>query len=123
SITKVIVDIIKKPILIEDIHFHRITSAGISESDHRQMREEFQKYVQERQSFRPKQTVQFQTEGFIRLMAPLYWQKKIYGSCSFLYGLDEEAPSDLDRMILERTVTVCSLLLLNEKVNFEAEER
>ncbi|BAQ11914.1 transcriptional regulator, pucr family [Bacillus sp. OxB-1] len=123
SITKVIVDIIKKPILIEDIHFHRITSAGISESDHRQMREEFQKYVQERQSFRPKQTVQFQTEGFIRLMAPIYLQKKIYGYCSFLYGLDEESPSDIDRMILERTVTVCSLLLLNEKVNFEAEER
>ncbi|MFS0574714.1 XylR N-terminal domain-containing protein [Sporosarcina sp. 179-K 3D1 HS] len=123
SIAEVIVAVTDTPILIEDIHFHRITSAGISEVELQKIGEEFQAYAKDVQPFQPKQTIQFQTDGFIRLMAPIYLQKKIYGYCSFIYKLGDNAPSDIDQMILERTVTVCSLYLLNEKVSFEAEER
>lgn len=123
SIADVIVAITKTPILIENIHFHRITSAGMTEDDLQLIGQEFQSYIQERLTFQPRQTIQFQTNGFVRLMAPIYLQKKRYGYCSFIYEVGKSAPSDIDQLILERTVTVCSLYLLNEKVSFEAEER
>ena len=58
-----------------------------------------------------------------RLVSPIYLQEKIVGYCSFLYDEKDKIQREVDSMIIRRVSTVCSFILLNEKVKLESEER
>lgn len=111
---------IKRPIIVEDV-FHQILKVkGISHEEYFPVQCEFKGYLE-------KNAVQYmkslQHSQCYRLVTPIFLQEKIVGYCSFLYDLPDKLQSEVDSMIIRRVSTVCSFILLNEKVKLDSMER
>ncbi|MCG7335783.1 XylR N-terminal domain-containing protein [Sporosarcina sp. ACRSM] len=123
SIASVMFEITEIPIVIEDVNFQTIASAGVSFDEYEQMQIDFQQTMKGYQPLRLGQTIELRVAQHRRVVTPIVLQNKLFGYCSFLYGADEVSIGEIDKMILERAAMVCSMCILNEKTSFETEER
>ncbi len=123
SIASVIYEITEIAIVIEDVNYRMIASAGVSFDEYEQMQIDFQQTMKGQQPLRLGQTIELHAIQHRRAVTPIVLQNKLFGYCSFLYALDEVNIGEIDRMILERAAMVCSMSILNEKTSFETEER
>lgn len=123
SIARVMFNTAKTPIIIEDINFEAIAYAGLKSDELEQISEDFQQSFPNKKDLLQNETIERQFALHRRVMTPIFLQNKVFGFCSFIYASDKVERPQIDRMILERAATVCSLYLVNEKASFEAEER
>lgn len=123
SIARVIYEITEIPIVIEDVNYRMLASAGVSFDEYEQIQIDFQQTMKGQQPLRLGQTIELRAVQHRRVVTPIVLQNKLFGYCSFLYALDEVNIGESDRMILERAAMVCSMSILNEKTSFETEER
>lgn len=111
---------IKKPIIVEDVFHQILKMKGITEENYHPLQGEFREYLKEN-AIRNIKTIRH--SDCCRLVSPIYLQEKIVGYCSFLYDEKDKLQREVDSMIIRRVSTVCSFILLNEKVKLESEER
>lgn len=123
SIAKVMFDMTDIPILIEDVNFKAIASAGLIENQLMTIEEDMRQYKEGQSQLNIKQTTRVTRSNHFRVMTPIVLQNKTFGYCSFIYKCEMSDSKEMDEMILERAATVCSLYVLNEKTTFETEER
>ncbi|SDN85176.1 XylR N-terminal domain-containing protein [Tenuibacillus multivorans] len=116
SIADVVFEETDLPVLIEDAHFNPIASSGMTP----QRVYEIQEALKQGQEL--KQTEVIEVDLCVRLITPIFLNQQLLGYCSFIKGVTDQF-SKVDQMIIERTATVCSLYMLNEKNAFEATER
>ncbi|WP_042348493.1 XylR N-terminal domain-containing protein [Bacillus massiliigorillae] len=68
----------------------------------------------------------YEEEQFRLLYTPIVLQQRTWGYCAFVIMKeleDNKEFTEINKMVLERISTVCSLYILNEKNSFEALER
>ena len=111
---------IKKPIIVENV-FHQIHKMkGITQENYHPLQCEFREYLKDN-AIQSIKTMQH--SDCWRLVSPIYLQEKIIGYCSFLYDEKDKFQREVDNMIIRRVSTICSFILLNEKVKLESLER
>ncbi|SDJ07953.1 XylR N-terminal domain-containing protein [Alteribacillus bidgolensis] len=125
SIADVVFEETEIPITIQDLKFQLLAFAGLPP----------ERYEELELDFKSKFEQEFNNHGYFsitkrvsspshhRIITPIILEKKRVGYCSFIYGNQDKEAFEVDQMILERTATVCSLYMLNEKNAFEATER
>src|SRR5699024_1605336 len=133
SIAEAVYDATATPGVIVDNNHHPLAYTGLPTSKINELNEEFKTYLQYEQHsirdengqvFKPiQQAKQFNLESHIRLITPIFLNKKIMGYCSFIYLEEQSINLKIHKMILERIAMVSSLFLLNEKTKFEADRR
>lgn len=123
SIARVMFNSSKIPIVIEDVNFKTIASAGLTSVELSRLNADLQVAFIGKEQIHQNKTIELETTIQRRLMTPIFLQKKIFGYCSFIYSVDEIDRNELDAILLERASIVCSLYLVNEKARFETEER
>lgn len=123
SIARVMFEMMNIPILIEDLNFKEIASAGLLESQLSQIEQDMEEYQMNHPHLNIKQTTSLIKNQYMRVMTPIILQNKTFGYCSFIYEDETNDSKDMEEMILERAATVCSLYVLSEKTTFETEER
>lgn len=126
SISEIVYETTKLPILITDLNFQPFAYSGITDDAYATIADQLTQVLDSshqmcKSSF--KSTNHLSLTDLQLLMTPIFLQKKLYGYCIFMYGDNQSTVSDIDRMVIERVSSVCSLYLLNEKTSFEAEQR
>lgn len=128
SIAKVLHQISKLPVFIEDVNVQLIAAAGIPEQEASLFSEKLKKcFHKNRQKYSDNLKYSKQTlflncsPEHKRMITPIYLHRKIVGYCSFLYR--ETVPQEVDKLILEHGALACSLYLLNERTRFNTEQR
>lgn len=101
------------PSIIEDQSGNIISFSGISKAE-----AEGKKYRQKKELRKTGLQTLGQEQ---KLMAPIFFQKKITGYCSLIF--EGQSPTELDKMILERAALSCSTIMLNERTKFLTEQR
>jgi sugar diacid utilization regulator/predicted hydrocarbon binding protein len=133
EIANLVYDIVKIPIMIEDIDHRMITFSGLSEAKYLELKTDMETYIQENASKdlfqrKEKQKLPFRKKTIKttiqkRLITPILVQKELVGYCEFIYeDLEKESHQD-DILFLDRLTNAASLILLNEKTSFESFER
>ncbi|MBB6446642.1 XylR N-terminal domain-containing protein [Bacillus benzoevorans] len=111
---------IKRPVIVEDV-FHQILKVkGITKEEYDPIQSEFKGFL-EKNALQYIKTLQH--SDCCRLVTPIFLQEKMVGYCSFLYDVEDKLHKEVDSMIIRRLSTVCSFILLNEKVRLESMER
>jgi sugar diacid utilization regulator/predicted hydrocarbon binding protein len=111
---------IKRPVIVEDV-FHQILKVkGITNEEYDPIQCEFKGFL-EKNALQYVKTLQH--AKCYRLVTPIFLQEKVVGYCSFLYDRKDKLQNEVDSMIIRRLSTVCSFILLNEKVKLESMER
>ncbi len=110
------------PIMIDNTKHNLIAHAGFGLINSLQHYQTFLEALQQEEAQDWFKIRRVSYNGCQFLTSPIMLKKKYIGSCTFVYG-ENEQPTKVDQMILERTATVCSLYMLNEKTTFEAMER
>jgi len=111
---------IKVPVVVEDIYQQVVIVKGVTKEEYEPIKKEF---FDRLKTEAPIQTIAtIQHSEYTRLVSPIYLQEKIVGYCSFLYK-EKKCNYEIDSMIINRVSTVCSVILLNEKVKLESTER
>lgn len=133
SIAEVVYKETATPGIITDDKHNPIAYTGISSLQLNELNEEFTSYLQYKQTSRNEQnkpvfqeiheTKWMRLAHHIRLITPIYLQKKIKGYCSFIYFDEQASHSKIHKMIVERIALVSSHFLLNEVTKFETEQR
>lgn len=115
------------PVLIEDIDCNLLAVGGIDRKEalrySADLKNRISKQgVQQKRGFQPIDKTLLLDTSFHhkRVITPIYLSQKIIGYCSFLYH--EDVLQEVDKIILERASTVCSLYLLNERTRFHADQ-
>ncbi|MBS4214231.1 V4R domain-containing protein [Neobacillus rhizophilus] len=111
---------IKIPILIEDRHGNMIVQYGLTEAQLKEL-----KSVRKAKMFYVEsynQTQYFESEKFNELKTPIYLENKVFAYCSFIY-YEHIRKEPNDHTFLERISTISTLCFINEKIQFEAQER
>lgn len=128
NITDMVNRLLSIPVTIEDLSFQNIVHSGLDENKYSQLKKDIREELLEKQrktnvlpSF--TQTNRLEMSNHIRLVTPIFVQKKVIGYCSFIYFTDLSNKVDDDILFLERVANVTSLILLNEKTSFEALEK
>ena len=91
------------------------------EEEYEPIKKEFQ-YILDKSGLIRTITV-LQHSNCTRLVSPIYLQEKIVAYCSFFYKENSQESYETDTMIIRRVSTICSFILLNEKVELETTER
>ena len=112
---------IMKPVVVEDLIDQVTFVKGMTNDEYEPIKKEFQHYL--RKAGCIQNTTEIQHSHYTRLVSPIYLQGKIVAYCSFLYEGEHKFNYEMDSMIIGRVSTVCSLILLNEKVKLESTER
>lgn len=126
SISDIVYETTKIPIIISDLNVQPFAYSGITDDEYATIAEQISQLVH---SSRPPSKSPFKSTSHLSLndlhllITPIFLQKKLYGYCIFIYHDHQTAVSEIDRMVLERVSSVCSLYLLNEKTSFETEQR
>ncbi|RLL47023.1 PucR family transcriptional regulator [Oceanobacillus piezotolerans] len=128
ELTRVAFEIIQTPIIIESSDQELIASSGITDERYIQLQEDLREnngdsaYIQAKHSGLLKGKV-IKTEKQIRLITPLIVQKRMVGYCSFLYDGEPNQSVKKNHLLLDRFSNAVSLIMLNEKTEFESLER
>jgi sugar diacid utilization regulator/predicted hydrocarbon binding protein len=133
EISNLVFDIVKVPILIEDIDHRTIAFSGLSEEKYFELKLDMENYIQENAAkdlfqrkekqklhFR-KKTIKTPTQE--RLITPILVQKELIGYCEFIYEGLTNGQHEEDYLFLDRFANAASLILLNEKTSFKSFER
>ena len=112
---------IMKPVVVEDLIDQVTFVKGMTNEEYEPIKKEFQQYL--RKAGCIQKMTEIQHSHYTRLVSPIYLQGKIVAYCSFLYEGEHKFNYEMDSMIIGRLSTVCSLILLNEKVKLESTER
>jgi len=111
---------IKVPVVVEDLYQQVVLVKGMTKEEYEPIRKEFFNSLK---TEAPIQSItKIKHSQCMRLVSPIYLQEKIVGYCSFLY-MENKSKLDIHPMIINRVSTVCSVILLNEKVKLESTER
>ncbi|MFC3041806.1 XylR N-terminal domain-containing protein [Virgibacillus xinjiangensis] len=115
------------PVSIEDLSFENISFSGLGKEEFLRLDSEFQEELVSRKNGQAlpcfTKTKQLEMPGHVRLVNPIFLQKKVVGYCTFVYPDCLERSPEQDVPFIERMANVCSLILLNEKTSFEALEK
>lgn len=124
SISDIVYETTKIPIIISDLNVQPFAYSGVTDDEYATIAEQLPQLIHSSPSKSPfKSTNHLSLTDLHLLITPIFLQKKLYGYCIFIYHDHHTAVSEIDRMVLERVSSVCSLYLLNEKTSFEAEQR
>ncbi|MGE7667157.1 helix-turn-helix domain-containing protein [Ureibacillus composti] len=123
--------IIGIPICIKDREYRTITYAGLMEKEYYFLNDEFDDYIQNtsfysRKSEHPinfNKIQQIETERQIRYIAPIVVKGQLLAWCYFIYDKKRRMPKEDEILFLERFVNTASIILLNERTQFESFER
>lgn len=112
-------NILHIPIVIEDIHQNALSKIGLTDEqyDHIQETKKNLKHIQVKDNIST-----YQGDGYIKLVTPVYINKRNYATCAFYYFAETEM-EDNDDLFLERIATVVALCILYEEVQFEEQQR
>lgn len=127
SLSQVLYEMMKIPILIENVNGEPRAFDGISKQEAMKYSNEWKEWLEHQQNKKDKKR-EINHTVFIeispehkRLTTPIYFRQKIYGYCSFL--TEKNSFAEADKMILGQAALMCSLYLLNERTRFDAEQR
>lgn len=112
-------NILHIPIVIEDIHQNALSKIGLTEEQSRHI-EETEKGLQRLQI--KDNITTYQGDGYIKLVSPVYINKRNYATCAFYYFVETKLEEN-DALFLERITTVVALCILYEEVQFEEQQR
>ncbi len=128
SMTNVLYETMKIPIVIETLNCESRAFSGISLEEAKRYGNEFKQWIIEQQMMKGKENKEINHTLFLevtpqhkRLIAPIYFRQNIYGYCSFL--TEEHTVNEADKMVLGQVALACSLHLLNERTRFNTEQR
>ncbi len=121
SILEIVEKQIRKPVVVEDLYHQVVLLMGITEDQYQPIKNEFQSFL--KKSGPIKKITEIDHSQFTRLVAPIYVQEKIVGYCSFLNEIENKSKNEIDSMIIGRLSAMCSVVLLNEKIQLESTER
>jgi sugar diacid utilization regulator/predicted hydrocarbon binding protein len=111
---------IKVPIVIEDRHGNIIVQYGLTEAQLKELKSVRKSKMFYIESY--NQTQYFESDKFNELKTPIYLENKVFAYCSFIY-FEHIQRKPNDHTFLERISTISTLCFINEKVQFEAQER
>ncbi|MEH7113326.1 V4R domain-containing protein [Neobacillus niacini] len=111
---------IKIPIIIEDRHGNMIVQYGLTEAQLKELKSVRKSKMFYVESY--NQTQYFESDKFNELKTPIYLESKVFAYCSFIY-FEHIQKEPNDHTFLERISTISTLCFINEKVQFEAQER
>lgn len=112
-------DLLKIPILIEDIHGNQLSQIGLTE----QQLENIKKEQSKLKYLEKKHNVSYYAgHSHFKLMTPVLINKKNYATCSFFY-FSPQTIDDNDYLFLERISNVIALCILYEEAHFEEQQR
>ncbi|MDR7077495.1 sugar diacid utilization regulator/predicted hydrocarbon binding protein [Neobacillus niacini] len=134
TIIDIVYNLIRIPILIEDIDLRCIAYSGISQDEFNNIQNDMNHYLKENRAIFPNtrkekyqlpfQRKTIQMDDHARLIVTILIEKKVFGYCSFLYTDIKKAMNlEDDYMLLARIANAASLILLNEKTRFESFSR
>lgn len=133
EICDLVYEIVKIPIVIEDIDHRTIAFSGLSEERHHELKLNMEYYNQENapKNFfqrKEKQQLHFRkkiirTSSQVRLITPILVQRELIGYCEFIYEDVTKEEHEEDYLFLDRFANAASLILLNEKTSFKSFER
>ncbi|MFD3445898.1 XylR N-terminal domain-containing protein [Microbacteriaceae bacterium 4G12] len=125
SIANVIYNTTSTPLMIVDLNCRPFAYSGLSNEEFYLIEQELYNHLHKNQSSSKQflSTTTILTDHSFLLITPIFLHKKLFGYCSFVYPKNVQEPAVIDHMILERASAVCSLYLLNEKKEFETEQR
>lgn len=123
--------IIGIPICIEDRERRTLTYAGLMEKEYYFLNDEFEDYIKStsfynRMSEQPinfNKNHQIETERQVRYIAPIVVKGQLLAWCYFIYDKKRRMPKENEILFLERFVNTASIILLNERTQFESFER
>lgn len=130
TIIDMVYNLIRIPILVQDIDLLSIAYSGLSQDEFDQIQDEMNRYMKENRTIFPqtrkekhqlpfrKKIIQMDQQG--HLIVPILIEKEVFGYCAFLYKDINSVDSEDDYMLLARIANAASLLLLNEKSRFES---
>ena len=129
EITDTSYKLLRIPISIEDLSFHKIVYAGLEEEEYLSLNQDLKDNLlrRNRNSTHSQpffnETTRLKTVNQERLITPIIVQRKVIGYCTFHYKKDTAKSSENDIMFIERVANAASLYLLNEKTSFDALEK
>lgn len=128
TISEIIYSIANVPLTVEDRNFQLLASAGLTDEQYIEYKEDLENYLENKKLTKdnwPEWLLRgtIKTDLQERLITPIFVQKEILGYCTFIYDCHSTRDSESDFFILERFASAASLILLNEKTEFESFER
>ena len=111
---------IEIPIIIEDRHGNMIVQYGLTTAQLKEIKSVRKSKMFYVESY--NQTQYFESDKFNELKTPVYLENKVFAYCSFIY-FEPVKKEPNDHTFLERISTIATLCFINEKVQFEAQER
>lgn len=119
EIIKTAYDLLKIPILVEDIHGNKICQLGFSEDELQMIENNGVKLVKTESEHN---VTHYRTNDYWKLTTPVLINKKNYAHCSFYY-FNEEQPKENDYLFLDSIATIVALCILYEEAQFEEQQR
>ncbi|UTR07536.1 XylR N-terminal domain-containing protein [Alkalihalobacillus sp. LMS6] len=122
-------EIIKRPLIIDDLKLDPLSFAGISEERIKVIdAESKQKLPGHVVKNRKRYAVPFrkkimELDGYLRCIVPVMVENEIYGYCSLLIKEQKEQQTKEEFLFLEHFANAVALILLNEKTRFDSYER
>jgi purine catabolism regulator len=133
EISDLVYNLVKIPIIIEDIDHRTISFSGLSEEKYLELKADIETYIRENPSMnffqrKEKQRLPFRKKTVKtiiqeRLITPILVQKELIGYCHFIYEDVQSGQHEEDYLFLDRFANAASLILLNEKTSFTSFER
>ena len=112
-------NVLKIPILIENLHGDVILQIGLSQ-DQLQLIKDNQHNLKYTQQYSNNSL--FESPAYSKLVSPILINKKHYANCSFIY-LSPQSIEEHNHLYLDRISNVTSLCLLYENAQIEEQER
>lgn len=113
-------NILQIPIVIEDIHQSAMSKIGLTDEQYRHIKES--KNSLQRIELKDHSSI-YQGDGYMKLITPVYLNKRNYASCAFYYFEGEKQIQPNDDLFLGRVAMVVALCILYEEVQFEEQQR
>lgn len=133
EISDLVYNLVKIPIIIEDIDHRTISFSGLSEEKYLELKADIETYIRENPAMnffqrKEKQRLPFRKKTVKtiiqeRLITPILVQKELIGYCHFIYEDVQSGQHEEDFLFLDRFANAASLILLNEKTSFTSFER
>jgi sugar diacid utilization regulator len=127
SLSQLLFETMKMPVIIEDLHGLPRAFGGISEQAATKYSNEWKEWLS-LQQYKKDGKKEISQTMFIeitpehkRLITPIYFRQKIHGYCSFI--MEKDAVTEADKMVLGQAALACSLHFLNDRTRFNTEQR
>jgi len=112
-------DILKIPILIEDLHGDELLYTGLTDAQLEIVRKD-RPNLEHEQDF--LNVSLHKCASYAKLVSPVLINKKHYATCSFIYMAPQQMEEN-DHLYLERIASATALCFLYEEAKFEEQER